>query len=148
MNLPLSTAFTVSHRFGVVVFSFSFISMHILISFLISFKKLVWCGSFLKSLLNLLKYCFCFVLDFWTQGMWEGFPGGAIGKDSTCQFGSHRRHRFDPWVRKIPWSRKWQLALVFLPRKLHGQRRLVGYSPWSHRESETTEHTQIKACGS
>ena len=36
MNLPLSTAFTVSHRFWVVVFSFSFVSMHILISFLIS----------------------------------------------------------------------------------------------------------------
>jgi len=35
LNLPLSTAFTVSHRFWVVVFSFSFISMHILISFLI-----------------------------------------------------------------------------------------------------------------
>ena len=33
LNLPLSTAFTVSHRFWVVVFSFSFISMHILISF-------------------------------------------------------------------------------------------------------------------
>ena len=28
MNFPLSTAFTVSHRFGVVVFSFSFVSMH------------------------------------------------------------------------------------------------------------------------
>ena len=37
MNLPLSTAFTDSHRFGVVVFSFSFLSMHILINFLISF---------------------------------------------------------------------------------------------------------------
>ena len=33
MNLSLSTAFTVSHRFWVVVFSFSFVSMHILISF-------------------------------------------------------------------------------------------------------------------
>ena len=32
MNFPLRTAFTVSHRFGVVVFSFSFVSMHILIS--------------------------------------------------------------------------------------------------------------------
>ena len=32
MNFPLSTAFTVSHRFWVVVFSFSFVSMHILIS--------------------------------------------------------------------------------------------------------------------
>ena len=36
MNLPLSIAFTVSYRFRVVVFSFSFVSMHILISFLIS----------------------------------------------------------------------------------------------------------------
>ena len=32
MNLPLSTAFTESHKFGVVVFSFSFVSMHNLIS--------------------------------------------------------------------------------------------------------------------
>ena len=34
MNLPLSTSFTVSHRFWIVVFSFSFVSMHILIFFL------------------------------------------------------------------------------------------------------------------
>ena len=33
MNFPLRTAFTVSHRFWVVLFSFSFVSMHILISF-------------------------------------------------------------------------------------------------------------------
>ena len=36
MNVPLSTFFTVFHRFGVVVFSFSFVSVQILISFLIS----------------------------------------------------------------------------------------------------------------
>ena len=42
MNLPLSTAFTVSHRFSVVVFSFSFVSMHILISFLISYDVSVF----------------------------------------------------------------------------------------------------------
>ena len=36
MNLPLSTAFTVSHKFGVVVFAFTISSMHILICFLIS----------------------------------------------------------------------------------------------------------------
>ena len=35
-------------------------------------------------------------------------------------------------VRKIPWSRKWQPALVFLPGKFHGQRNLVSYSPWVH----------------
>ena len=50
-----------------------------------------------------------------------------------------RRPGFNPWVRKIPWRRKWQPTPVPLPGKLHGQRSLVGYSPWGHRESDTTE---------
>ena len=37
-----------------------------------------------------------------------------------------RRCRFNPWVGKIPWRRKWQLTSVFLPGKSHGQRSLVG----------------------
>ena len=40
-----------------------------------------------------------------------------------------RRRGFDPWVRKIPWRRKWQPTPVFLPGKSHGQRSLAGYSP-------------------
>ena len=36
---------------------------------------------------------------------------------------------FDPWVRKIPWRRKWQPAPGFLPGESHGWRSLVGYSP-------------------
>ena len=40
---------------------------------------------------------------------------------------------FNPWVRKIPWGRKWQLIPVFLPGKSHGQRSLAGYSTWSRR---------------
>ena len=47
-------------------------------------------------------------------------------KESTCQY---RRCRFDPWVRKILYRREWQPIPVFLPRKSHGQRSLVGYSP-------------------
>ena len=43
------------------------------------------------------------------------------------------RFGFDPWVGKIPWRRKWQPAPVLLPRKSHGGRSLVGYSPWSCR---------------
>ena len=35
------------------------------------------------------------------------------------QFRSHRRHEFDPWVRKIPWRRTWQPTLVFLPGESH-----------------------------
>ena len=51
------------------------------------------------------------------------------------------RCRFDPWVGKIPGSRKWQLTPVFLPGKFLGQRSLAGYSPWGHKESDTNEHT-------
>ena len=50
-----------------------------------------------------------------------------------------RRPRFDPWVGKIPWRRKWQSTPVLLPGKSHGQRSLVGYSPWGCKESDTTE---------
>ena len=51
------------------------------------------------------------------------------------------RHRFDPWVGKIPWRRAWQPTPVFLPGESHGQRSLAGYSPWGHKESDTTEVT-------
>ena len=40
----------------------------------------------------------------------RGFPGGSEVKTSACQ---HRRCGFDPWVRKIPWRRKWQPAPVW-----------------------------------
>ena len=46
---------------------------------------------------------------------------------------------FDPWVRKIPWRRKWQPTPMFLPGKSHGQRSLVGYTLWGHKELNTTE---------
>ena len=38
-----------------------------------------------------------------------------------------------PWVRKIPWRRKWQPTPGILPGKSHGQRSLVGYNPWGRR---------------
>ena len=59
----------------------------------------------------------------------RGFPGGPSSKESACQCRRHTRHRFDRWVSKILWSRKWQRAPVFLPGKFHGQRSLSGYSP-------------------
>ena len=59
-----------------------------------------------------------------------GFPGGSDGKESACQC---RRPMFDPWVGKMPWRRKWQLTPVFLPGKSHGQRNLLGCSPWDRR---------------
>ena len=40
------------------------------------------------------------------------------------------------------WRRKWQPIPVFLPRESHGQRSLVGYSPWDLKELDTTEATE------
>ena len=50
-----------------------------------------------------------------------------------------RRARFDTWVGKIPWRREWQPIPVCLPGEFHAQRSLVGDSPWSRKESDTTE---------
>ena len=55
-----------------------------------------------------------------------------------------RRPRFDPWVGKIPWRRAWQPTPVFLPGESHGQRSLVGYSPWGYKESVTSKHSTVQ----
>ena len=60
-------------------------------------------------------------------------PGDAGGKEPVCQCRQRKRHRFDPWVRKMPWRRAWQPTPVILPGKSHGQRSLAGYSPEGHR---------------
>ena len=60
-------------------------------------------------------------------------------KRSTCQCRKCKRPGFDPWVRKIPWGRKWQCTPVFLPGKFRGQRSLVDYSPWGHKELDKAE---------
>ena len=77
-----------------------------------------------------------------------GFPGGTSGKESACQWRRHKRHGFDPWVRKIPWRRSWQPTPVFLPGESHGQGSLTSYSPWSCKESDTTEACThlVQAC--
>ena len=49
-------------------------------------------------------------------------PAASAGKGSN------------PWVKKVPWRRAWQPTLVCLPGKFHGQRNLVGFSPWGRKE--------------
>ena len=66
-------------------------------------------------------------------------PGGPSDRESACQCKICKRCRFDPWVGKIPWRRKRQPTPVFLPGESHGQRSLAGYSPWGHKEPDTTE---------
>ena len=79
------------------------------------------------------------VLDICQLLVLTGFPGGSEIVSLQCR--SCRRHRIDPWVWKISWRRAWQLILVFFPGESHGQRSLVGYSPWDHKGSDTTEVT-------
>jgi len=65
--------------------------------------------------------------------MAQGSPDGK----SLCQ--QCRRPYLDPWIGKIPWRRKWQPTPVLLPGKSHGQRSLIGYSPWGRKESDRTQ---------
>ena len=72
--------------------------------------------------------------------IWMGFLGGRWLR-ICLQFRSHRRCNFAPWVRKISWRREWLCTPVFLPGEPHRQRSLVGYSPYSCKEPDTTEAT-------
>ena len=63
------------------------------------------------------------------------------GKEFSCKCRRLKRPEFDPWVEKIPWSRKWQPTPIFLPENYNGQRSLVGYRPKGHKESDMTKAT-------
>ena len=53
----------------------------------------------------------------------------------------------ETWVRSLTWEdpleKKWQPTPAFLPGEFHGQRSLVGCSPWGHKESDTTERQTL-----
>ena len=97
-------------------------------------------------------------MDFFTEVIWEGdsekwsisFPiskqvchWGPRGKKKNktepnlpADVGDIKRCGFDPRSGRSIWRRKWQPTPVFLPGECHGQRSLVGYSPWGLKESE------------
>ena len=76
-----------------------------------------------------------------------GPPRWLSGKESVCQCRRYRRRGFDPWVGKMLWRGKWQPTPVFFPGKSQGQRSLVGYSPWGHKELDMTEHAHTSTDG-
>ena len=67
------------------------------------------------------------------------FPSGSVIKNPLAM-PETQETRFDPWIRKISWGRKWQPTPVFLLGKSQGQRDLVGYNPWGDKESDMSEH--------
>jgi len=58
------------------------------------------------------------------------FLDGSDGKESSCNIRD---------LGLIPWRWEWLPAPVFLPGEVYGQRSLVGYSLWSHKESDMTD---------
>ena len=65
-----------------------------------------------------------------------------VVKNLSTNTGDARRCRFDLWLGKVLWRRKWQPTPVFLPGKFHGQMSLAGYSSWPCKELDATEHAQ------
>ena len=61
---------------------------------------------------------------------------GSASKESPAM---QNEHGLVPWLRKIPWRRKWQPTPVLLPGESHGQRSLLGNSPKGLKESDRTE---------
>ena len=68
-----------------------------------------------------------------------GFPGGASGKEPTCQCRRHKKTWVQPLGREDPLERKWQPTPAFLPGESDGQRSPAGYSPWGHKEWDMSD---------
>ena len=87
---------------------------------------------------TLILYVYLFIYMWYILLLWRiltSFLGASDGK----RLPRVGRPGFDPWVRKIPWRKEWQPTPVFLPGEFHGQRSLLGYSPWSCKEFDMTE---------
>ena len=74
------------------------------------------------------------------KGMnWDEGNKASLVTQTVKHLPTMRETWFDPWAGKIPWRRKWQPTPVLMPGKSHGQRSLVGCSPWGRKELDTTE---------
>ena len=69
-----------------------------------------------------------------------GFPSGSDGKKKKKKNPPAMQ---ETEVQSLSWEdplrREWLPTPVFAPREFHEWRSLAGYSPWSHKESYTTE---------
>ena len=94
-----------------------------------------------NSFQNILKkFFFNFINYWWSSGILTGFPWWLRWWRICLQC---RRPRFDPWVRKIHWRKKWLPIPVFLPGAFNVQRSLEGpWGPWKSMGSPTVRHIQ------
>ena len=82
---------------------------------------------------NWSKYC---ILDSFVDYRATSFP---LRTSLVAQMVKRLSAMRESWVGKICWRRKWQSTPVLLPGKSHGQRSLIGYSPWGRKETDMTE---------
>ena len=66
-----------------------------------------------------------------------GFPDGSVIKNTPANAGGDAG--LIPGSGRSPGEENGLSSPVFLPGEFHGQRSLVGYSPWGHKELDTTE---------
>ena len=81
------------------------------------------------------KHRSCLQMGYSPVGV-KGFPGGSGVKNPPASAGDVGSI---PRSGRSPGEGNWEPTPVFLPGKSHGQRSLVGYSPWGRKESDTTE---------
>ena len=81
--------------------------------------------------------------DFSPSDWSLGLSRWLSGKEFTCKC---RRCRFDPWVGKVPWRRKWQPTPIFLSGKCHVQKIPLAYSPWGCKGPDTTQQLNNNSC--
>ena len=75
-----------------------------------------------------------------------GFPGGSVVKNLPAKAEDTRHRGVDPWAKAVPWRRKWQPSLVFLPENPMDR---AAWQTTVHgvvKESDTTEHTHAECC--
>ena len=99
----------------------------------ISGKPLIYLFHLVQHFLNYFQWR---IIPLWD------FPGGASSKELACQCRRLNRQMFNPWIGKLPWRRAWQPTPLFLSGESLRQWSLVGYNPWGHKESDTTEVTE------
>ena len=73
------------------------------------------------------------IINYYCHKYHKDFPGGSDGRESAFNAGELS---LIPGLGRPPGEGNG--TPVFLPGKSHGQRRLAGYSPWGHKEPDTT----------
>ena len=103
---------------------------------------LLWVKSVVFPWLHHLRWNLWFLSNsFWYS---QVALGGTSGKGPACQCRRCKRTGFDLWAGKVPWRRARQPIPVFLTES-HGQKSLVGCSPWGHTKSDTTKQLSTHA---